>query len=65
MNSEIIQSAAYDNYYDFQHVIFSQNCISLLWGLFNDKNDIKVRYIYLSATPINIGNVESCVSEVN
>jgi hypothetical protein len=36
MNSEIIQSVAYDNYDDFQHVnvIFSQNFISLFWGLF-------------------------------
>jgi hypothetical protein len=31
MNSEIIESVAYDNYDDFQHVnfIFSQNFISL------------------------------------
>jgi hypothetical protein len=36
-------------YYDgFQHVnfIFSQNFISLFWGLFNDKTDLRVRYIF-------------------
>jgi len=43
MSSEIIQNVAYD---DFQHVnfIFSQNFISLFWGLFNDKTDFRVRY---------------------
>jgi hypothetical protein len=42
MDSEIIQSVAYD---DFQHVnfIFSQNFISLFWGLFNDETDLTVR----------------------
>jgi hypothetical protein len=42
MSSEIIQSVAYD---DFQHVnfIFSQNFISLFWGLFNDETDLIVR----------------------
>jgi hypothetical protein len=46
MNSEIIQNVAYDNYDDFQHdnFIFSQNFISLFWGLFNDKTDLSVRY---------------------
>jgi hypothetical protein len=45
MNSEIIQNAAYDNYDDFQHdnFILSQNFISLFWGLFNDKTDLRVR----------------------
>jgi hypothetical protein len=45
MNSEIIQNVAYDNYDDFQHVnsIFSQNFISLLWGLVNDEIDLSVR----------------------
>jgi hypothetical protein len=45
MSSEIIQNVAYDNYDDFQHVnfIFSQNCISLFWELFNDKTDLRVR----------------------
>jgi hypothetical protein len=35
MNSEIIQSVAYDNYDDFQHVnfIFSHKIISLFLGL--------------------------------
>jgi hypothetical protein len=39
MSDEIIQSVAYDNYDEFQHVnfIFSQIFISLFWGLFNDK----------------------------
>jgi hypothetical protein len=41
MSSEIIQSVAYDNYDDFWHinVIFSQNFISLFWGLYNDETD--------------------------
>jgi hypothetical protein len=43
-SDNIIQSANYDNYDDFQHVnfIFSQNFISLFWGLF-DKTDLRVR----------------------
>jgi isopentenyldiphosphate isomerase len=47
MSNEIIQNVAYDNYNDFQHVnfIFSQNFISLFCGLFNDKTELKVRYI--------------------
>jgi hypothetical protein len=45
MSSEIIQSVAYDNYDDFQHVnfIFSQIFISLSWGLFNDETNLRVR----------------------
>jgi hypothetical protein len=45
MSSEIIQSVAHDNYDDFQQVnfVFSQNFISLFWGLFNDKIDLRVR----------------------
>jgi hypothetical protein len=45
MTNEIIESVAYDNYDDFQHVnfIFSQNFISLFWQLNNDKNDLRVR----------------------
>jgi hypothetical protein len=45
MSSEIIQSIAYDNFFDFQHVNFivSQNFISLFWELFNDKTDLRVR----------------------
>jgi hypothetical protein len=44
MSSEIIQSVAY-NYDDFQHAnfIFSQNFISLFWGLFNDETNLRVR----------------------
>jgi hypothetical protein len=47
MNSEIIQTIAYDNYDDFQHdnFIFSQIFISLFWRLFNDETDFRVRYI--------------------
>jgi hypothetical protein len=47
MSSEIIQSVAYDNYDDFQHVNFisSPNFISLFWGLFNDEIDLRVRYL--------------------
>jgi hypothetical protein len=35
MHSDMIQNEAYDNYNDFQHanIIFSQNFISLFWGL--------------------------------
>jgi hypothetical protein len=45
MSSEIIQHVAYENYDDFQHFnfIFAQNFISLLWGLFNDRTDLRVR----------------------
>jgi len=45
MSSEIIQSVAYGNYNDFQHVnfIFSQIFISLFWGLSNDEIDLRVR----------------------
>jgi hypothetical protein len=44
MSSEIIQSVAYDNYDDFQHVnfIFSKKFISLFWELFNDETDLRV-----------------------
>ncbi len=40
MSSEIIQSVAYDKYDDFQ--LHIQNFISLFWGLFNDKTDLRV-----------------------
>jgi hypothetical protein len=45
MSSEIIQSVAYDNYDNCQHVdvIFSEIFISLFWVLFNDKTDLRVR----------------------
>jgi hypothetical protein len=44
MSSEIIQSVAYDNYDDFQHLnlIFSQIIILLFWGLFNDETDLTI-----------------------
>jgi hypothetical protein len=44
MGSENIQNVGYDNCDDFQHVnfIFSQNFISLFWGLFNDETNLKV-----------------------
>jgi hypothetical protein len=44
MSSEIIQSVAYDNYDDFQHVnlIVSQIIILLFWVLFNDETDLTV-----------------------
>jgi hypothetical protein len=47
MSSENIQSVAYDNYNDFEHVNFisSQKFISLFWGLFNDETDLRVRYL--------------------
>jgi hypothetical protein len=46
MSSEIIQSVAYDNYDDFQHVnlIFSEKIVSLFWRLFNDETDLRVMY---------------------
>jgi len=49
MSGEIIQGVAYDNYDDFQHVdfIFSQNFISLFWGLFNGKTDLRVRKYWI------------------
>jgi hypothetical protein len=48
MSSEIIQSVVSDSYDNFGHVnfIFSQNFISLFWGLFNDETDLRVvRYV--------------------
>ncbi len=52
MSSEIIQDVAYDDYDDFQCVnsIFSQNFISLFRGLFNDKTDLRVRYLFQGFT---------------
>jgi len=49
MSNEIVQSIVDDNYDDFQHVNFkfSQNLISIFWGLFNDETDLRVRYTYL------------------
>jgi len=46
MSGKIIQSVAYNNYDDFQHVnfLFSLNFISLFWRLFNDKTNLRVRY---------------------
>jgi hypothetical protein len=46
MSSEIIQNVDYDNYDNFQYFdfIFSQNFISLFWGLFNEETDLRVRY---------------------
>jgi hypothetical protein len=47
MSSEIIQNVMHENTDDFEHVnfIFSQNFISLFWGLFNDETDLRVRYV--------------------
>jgi hypothetical protein len=47
MSNEIIQSVAYDNYDDFQHmnVIFSQIFISLFLGLFNDETNLRIKYL--------------------
>jgi hypothetical protein len=44
MSSESIHIVTYDNYDDFQHVnfIFSENFISLFWGLFNDEIDLRI-----------------------
>jgi hypothetical protein len=45
MSVEIIESVAYDNYDDVQHInfIFSQIFISLFLGLFNNETDLRVR----------------------
>jgi hypothetical protein len=42
-SDNIIQSADYDNYDDFQRVNFIFTQISLFWGLFNDKTKLRVR----------------------
>jgi hypothetical protein len=49
ISSEIIQNVAYDNYVDCQHAnyIFSQNFISLFWGLFNDETHLRVRSVHM------------------
>jgi hypothetical protein len=49
MSSEIVQSVAYDDYDDFQHIniIFPQNFISLFSGLFNDETNLRVRQYQL------------------
>jgi hypothetical protein len=47
MSGEIIQSVAYDNYDDFQHVnfLFSLNFITLFWELLIiDEIDLMVKY---------------------
>jgi hypothetical protein len=51
MSSEIIQSVAYDNYDNFQHVnfIFSQIFISLFLGLFNEETNQRIRYLYIQS----------------
>jgi hypothetical protein len=61
MGNEIIQSVAYDNYDDFQHIniIFSQNFISLFVGLLNNETDHKVRYMIL-CEPATKGYTLSC-----
>jgi hypothetical protein len=56
MSDEIIQSVAYDNYADFQHmnVIFSQIFVSLFLGLFNDETNPRIKYLAFY-TPKKIG----------
>jgi hypothetical protein len=46
MHTQISPSVANDNYDDFQHVnfIFSHKIISVFWGLFNDKTNLRIRY---------------------
>jgi hypothetical protein len=43
--NEIIHNVDYDNFDNFQHVnfIFSQNLISLFWGLFSDETELRVK----------------------
>jgi hypothetical protein len=43
MNSEIIQNDNYDDDFQHENFIYSQNIISLFWGLFNDETDLSVR----------------------
>jgi hypothetical protein len=49
MSNEVIQSAAYDNYYNFQHVniIFLQDFIPLFFKLFNGETDLKGKVFHL------------------
>jgi hypothetical protein len=56
MSNVIIQSVAYDNYDDFQHVkfIFSQKFISLHWWLFNDETELRVRYASYQVLPVTL-----------
>jgi hypothetical protein len=63
MSNEIIESIAYD---DFQHVnfIFAQNFISLFWGLFNDKTDLRVRYWKEAITQNRLNHQSSSSSNV-
>jgi hypothetical protein len=44
---KLFKSVKNHNYDEFQHVdfMFSQNFISLFWGLFDDKTDLRVRYL--------------------
>jgi len=48
MSNEIIQSVAYVIYSDFQYInfIFSENLVSIFWGLFNNETDLKVMYTF-------------------
>jgi hypothetical protein len=56
MSNEIIESVAYNNYDNFQHVkfIFSQKFTSLFWGLFNDETDLRVRYASYHELPVTL-----------
>jgi hypothetical protein len=53
MSRGIIQNVAYGNYDYFQHAnfTFSQNFISLFWGLVNDETDLRVRHCLLLQAP--------------
>jgi hypothetical protein len=55
MSSGIIQSVAYDNYDDFQHINFivSHKCVSLFWGLFEDEIGFRVKYAIYSKAKIS------------
>jgi hypothetical protein len=58
MSSKIIQSVTYDNYDAFQlvHLIFLQKFVSLFWGLFNDKIDLRVRYAFEALSHMALGS---------
>jgi hypothetical protein len=57
MSSETNHIVAYDNYDNFQHVnlIFSQNFISLFWGLFNDETDPRIRKSFKKVLKLSMG----------
>jgi hypothetical protein len=56
--NKIIESVTYDNYDDFQlvHLAILQKFVSLFWGLFNDKTDLRVRYAFEALLHMALGS---------